>query len=81
MKSMGKREKEKPVILYEKYKQENNMVQPHQINIEKKKHSGSMISNLLLVMILVAMIGLSAIGVIILAHPEGRELLINIINS
>ena len=78
---MGKKNKEKPVILYEKYKQENNMVQPNQINIEKKKHSGSMISNLLLVMILVAMIGLSAIGVIILVHPEGRELLINIINS
>lgn len=78
---MGKREKEKPVILYEKYKQENNMMQPNQFNIKKKKHSGSVISNLLLLAILIAMIGLSAIGVIILVHPEGQELLINILNS
>lgn len=78
---MGKKNKEKPVILYEKYKQENNMVQPNQFNIEKKKHSGSVISNLLLLAILIAMIGLSAIGVIILVHPEGQELLINILNS
>lgn len=77
---MGKKDKEKPVILYEKYKQENNMVQPHETE-EKKKHSGSVISNLLLLAILIAMIGLSAIGVIILVHPEGQELLINILNS
>ena len=47
----------------------------------EKKHSGSVISNLLLLEILIAMIGLSAIGVIILVHPEGQELQINILNS
>lgn len=79
--NLKKKEQTRPLILYEKYKQENNVAQKRPMNIDKKNQGpGRIAGNLLFTAILIIMAGLAAIGLIILVNPEGRELLINILN-
>lgn len=80
-----KKEKEKNPILYEKYKREHGLTKENDIDIADQKGTAEKIAkairHILTMLILVLMIGLSAVGVITLSSNELRETLITIIQS
>lgn len=72
------KKKEQPLILYEKFKYDHHLNRNDEIISSKEKIKIPMtrrLCNLLVTCILLAMIFLSAVGMVVLINPQMREML------
>lgn len=74
-----RKKKEEPLILYEKYKHDhhlNDYAAEKPIETVHKKSVVKQVTDLLLWLILIALVGLSVVGVLTLINPDMKALFI-----